>query len=160
MKAEIISQYRAVLKMLTDVIVKCPDDLWASCEHENAYWRIVYHSLFYTAFYLSDGPDKFIPWPKHLPNYNCLGIITHDGITIFIGEIYTKPDMIDYANYITSNLNDAVAEIKFSEPAGFDWIPMNRLQLHLYNIRHIQHHTGQLTERLHQAGIKGITWER
>lgn len=38
--------------------------------------------------------------------------------------------------------------------------PMNRLQLHLYNIRHLQHHVGQLTERLHQAGIKGIKWER
>jgi hypothetical protein len=160
MKTEIISQYKAALKMLVDVIVKCPDSLWANGQHKNAYWRIVYHSLFYTALYLADGPAEFRPWHKHRPNYNCLGTVTHDNLPIVIKESYLKPDMIDYANNIILNLDDAVSDVNYSERTGFDWIPMNRLQLHLYNIRHIQHHTGQLTERLHQAGIKGITWER
>jgi uncharacterized damage-inducible protein DinB len=45
------------------------------------------------------------------------------------------------------------------EKSGFDWLPTNRMELHLYNIRHIQHHTGQLVERLRQNGVKGIRWE-
>ena len=35
---------------------------------------------------------------------------------------------------------------------------MTTAELHLYSIRHIQHHIGQLIERLHQAGIQGFPW--
>ncbi len=46
MKIAILSQYKASLKMLLNVIAKCPDRLWENRSYENAYWRIVYHTLF------------------------------------------------------------------------------------------------------------------
>jgi uncharacterized damage-inducible protein DinB len=30
-------------------------------------------------------------------------------------------------------------------PSGFEWIKFSRGELHLYNIRHLQHHAGQLS---------------
>ena len=35
---------------------------------------------------------------------------------------------------------------------GYDlWLPFSRLELHLYNLRHIQHHTGQLSAYLRRV---------
>lgn len=159
MKNELVSEYKAALKMLLDTVKKCPDDLWESVEYENAFWRIAYHALFYTSFYLSQSPDKFVPWDKHIHNYNGLGTVTYDQQPIIINVIYSKNDLIDYAGDIWNDLENKVSEENMDQPCGFSWIPMNRLQLHLYNIRHLQHHVGQMTERLHQKGIKGINWE-
>lgn len=160
MKNELVSQYKAAVKMLLDTIEKCPDGLWESIEFENAFWRIAYHALFYTSLYLSESADKFVPWDKHMPNYNSLGTVTHDQEPIIINVVYSKNDIIDYAIRISDSLENMVSDKNNDEQCGFYWIPMNRLQLHLYNIRHLQHHVGQLTERLHQAGIQGIKWER
>ncbi|RZK80772.1 MAG: hypothetical protein EOO92_06930 [Pedobacter sp.] len=46
----------------------------------------------------------------------------------------------------------------FYEDSGFDWLKMNKLELHFYNIRHLQHHIGQLVERLNQSDIGGSIW--
>jgi len=160
MKNELVWEYNAALKMLLDTVVKCPDELWESVEYENAFWRIAYHALFYTALYLSESPDKFVPWDKHILNYNSLDTVTHDQQPIIINAVYLKNDIIDYAGCISDSLENMVSDKNNNEQCGFSWIRMNRLQLHLYNIRHLQHHVGQLTERLHRAGIKGIKWER
>jgi len=32
------------------------------------------------------------------------------------------------------------------------------MELHIYNIRHLQHHTGQLMDRLRTAGNIGVAW--
>lgn len=158
MKATFISQYRAGLKMLIEVIDKCPNSLWNDDSYSAAYWRIVYHALFYTNFYLSESADTFIPWEKHLPDYNQIGAVNHDNEPVIINTVYTKAELSDYANFIYENLAEAVNRTNESDESGFPWIPMDKFELHLYNIRHVQHHTGQLIERLHQNGITGINW--
>jgi len=160
MKSDIISQYKAALAMLMDTIEKCPDDLWFSDRYANACWRIAYHAVFYTALYLSKSPGDFKPWPYHRFNYNYLGDKSHDGQLIVITEKYTKGQVIDYAKSVVNDLENLVDDQGLEERCGFEWIPLSRLGLHFYNIRHLQHHTGQLTERLHSVGISGIKWER
>jgi hypothetical protein len=159
MKAEIITEYKGALNMLIDTVNKCPDDLWENDTHKNIYWRIVYHTLFYTAFYLSAGPDEFVPWDEHLPDYHTLGTQTRNG-PIVITSTYSKAELLAYADDILNNLDKTVIDGNLTGSTGFDWIALNRFGLHLYNIRHIQHHTGQLTERLHSVGISGINWLR
>src|SRR5437773_2146517 len=39
-------------------------------------------------------------------------------------------------------------------PSGHGRLKFSRLELHLYNVRHIQHHTGQLTAFLRRVGVK------
>jgi uncharacterized damage-inducible protein DinB len=67
--------------------------------------------------------------------------------------------MLDYFEIIYDDCESLVKNTLIEEKSGFDWLPTNRMELHLYNIRHIQHHTGQLVERLRQNGVKGIRWE-
>ena len=157
MKTELIAQYRCALKMLTETIEKCPDKLWEDDSYINVYWRIVYHALFYTAFYVSENDEKFIPWQKHQFNSNFLGSETFDKRPIVIETSYSKADLLAYADEINNSLERLVTKPE-NIPSGFFWLPMTKMELHLYNLRHLQHHTGQLVERLHQNGIMGIPW--
>lgn len=158
MKKEIISQYKASLKMLKDVIEKCPDNLWDSSEYENSYWRIAYHALFYTSLYLSKSINTFTPWKNHKENYECLGSFTFEKKPVVIKGEYSKKEIIEYWESIFADCEEFVNNTSLEDESGFFWLPMTKGELHLYNIRHIQHHTGQLIERLHQKGIKGINW--
>ncbi len=159
MGQEIISQYKASLKMLLDIINMCPDNLWEDGKYKNKYWHIVYHTLFYTSLYLSGTLSEFTPWIKHKENYNNLGEIAFDGTPVIIENNYSKSEMIDYLGTIVKGCESLEDKTFGDEKSGFEWLPISKTELHLYNIRHIQHHTGQLTERLHQSGITGIKWE-
>lgn len=160
MKKEIAGQYKAALQMLIDVAGKCPDSQWNDTDDEVAFWRIVYHSLYYTSLYLSDSPAAFTPWEKHIANYNSLGTHTHDNKPVVISQVYPKADLLAYAEILLNNCENEVDRTVLEEGTGFDWLPISRLGLHIYNIRHIQHHTGQLIERLHRLGLKGFRWQR
>lgn len=45
-----------------------------------------------------------------------------------------------------------------SAASAFDWIPLNKLELQFYTICHLQHHAGELCDRLgREAGID-VAW--
>jgi len=159
MQKEISSQFKASLNMLKDAVDKCPVLLWDNKEYGNIFWRIVYHTLFYTHFYLSTSSEDFIPWEKHKKGYNYLSDITSDNEAVLIETAYSKEDLLNYMEYIQNNLDGFINNAALSSESGFYWLPFTRFELHLYNIRHIQHHTGQLTERLRENGINGFEWK-
>ena len=65
MRPVLKSQYHACLAMLRDTIERCPDELWTSRDYRNPFWRIAYHVLYYTDFYLQPNADSFRPWDHH-----------------------------------------------------------------------------------------------
>jgi hypothetical protein len=42
--------------------------------------------------------------------------------------------------------------------SGFYWLPFDKLELQFYNIRHVQHHTGELYERLGATEDVELDW--
>ena len=158
MKEELLTAYSPALAMLNNCINLCPDEFWADDNKGTPFWRIAYHTLFYTDFYLSDGPQNFRPWENHLATYNALGEFTPDGQKVIITTVYVKEQLKAYLTQLTEALPNRINEETLTSPCGFAWVRKSNLGLHLYIIRHIQHHTGQLVERLHGYGIKGIAW--
>ena len=152
MTQELISQYRASLAMLKSAIERCPDELWEIPGQHNPFWRIVYHTLHYTNLYISEGLEEFRPWSKHISGYHQLG---EPAIT---SKPYAKNELLAYQSQINASFSEKVREEDFKQPSGFEWLKMNKLELHLYNLRHLQHHTGQLIEQLHQKNIHGFKW--
>jgi hypothetical protein len=63
-------------------------------------------------------------------------------------------------HYTRFYLQPTQADFQPWAPAGFPWLPFNKLELQFYNIRHIQHHTGQLADRLRNAINIGTPWVR
>ncbi|MCJ8209531.1 hypothetical protein MUY27_07410 [Mucilaginibacter sp. RS28] len=154
MKQELVSQYSASLKMLIQTISKCPDELWDDTNHQSPYWQIVYHSLHFTALYLSDNETLFSPWAGHRLGAHQLG----NSAAIIVSQAYLKIEMEELARQIIDTLHVKIYRQDMEAPSGFEWLPMNKFELHLYNLRHLQHHIGQLVERLHSVGIYGVDW--
>jgi hypothetical protein len=96
-KDGIKSQYHATLDMMRQVILKCPDPLWAARDSYQPYWRIAFHALFFTHLYLQITEKDFVPWPKHRDQAQFLGQLPwppHDEAKI--GEPYLKEELIEY----------------------------------------------------------------
>jgi len=155
-RSSIARQYAAALKMLRRAIELCPEALWADATYRNQYWHIAYHALFYAHLYSQANEAVFQPWTKHKEGIRMLG---GDLAAEELSSLaYSKAELLEYHELCCAEVAARVAETNLEAASGFYWLPFNRLELHLYNIRHIQHHTGQLTERLRQVADIGVPW--
>ncbi len=128
------SQYIASLRMLKQVIVNCPEALWDAPGNQDKFWRKSYHALFYVHLYLQDAEKDFVPWAKH-----------HDPD----GEVpFTKDEVLEYLSFVEQQVVERVPATNLDAESGFHWLPFDKLELQIYNIRHVQQHTGELYERL------------
>jgi hypothetical protein len=152
-------QYRASIAMLRQAVTKCPESLWLTPDYPNKFWHIAYHVLFYTHMYLQNSDKEFIPWQKHRENYQWLGALPwppHD--LPKIETAYSKEEILEYHEICCAEIEARVPSLDATSPSGFYWLPFSKLELQLYNIRHIQHHTGQLIDRLRTVEHIGIVW--
>ncbi|MCP4427112.1 MAG: DinB family protein [Chloroflexi bacterium] len=159
MKKDIQSQYLAALAMLEKAIASCPDALWDNPADKNRFWHVAFHAIFYTHLYIQPVEKDFVAWVKHRENYEFMGPLPwppHD--TPEIGEPYSKADLLEYVTFCHEEIGEKTAVLDFTAAeSGFHWIPLNKLELQFYNIRHLQHHTGELCDRLGAAGID-VEW--
>lgn len=160
-RESILRQYRAGLDMLTQAVELCPQHLWLSSEYRNRFWHIAYHAAFYTHLYVQPSEADFRPWSKHVADSNYLGPRPWAKDEPFqIPEPYAKPDVQEYLRLCRSEVEQQVPLIRLEDGSGFSWLPFNKLELQFYNIRHLQHHTGQLVERLRTVKDIGVNWVR
>ncbi len=153
----ILSQYRASLAMLRRAIELCPEDIWFAAQYCNRSWHVAYHTLFYAHLYVNASEAEFTPWHKHGVACRLLGKSPEELAAV---EPYTKSDLLEYHGICCAVIEDKVPKLPLNGPSGYDWMPFNRFELHFYNIRHIQHHTGQLAERLRTVRDIGLSWVR
>jgi hypothetical protein len=68
------------------------------------------------------------------------------------GEPYSKAQILDYWTICDRLVDDAVDALDLGNPqCGFSWYKLSKLEHQLVSIRHIQHHTAQLGDRLRSA---------
>ena len=147
-KAVLKSQYHAGLAMLRDAIERCPDEVWFSRNHKNAFWQVAYHVLFFTHLYVQPNEAAFRPWSQHRGD--------DDGTT---GDPYTKAQVLEYWQFVDNMLDKAVDTLDLDRlESGFWWYKMSKLEHQLVNLRHLQHHSAQLADRLRSAADIGIKW--
>lgn len=157
----IARQYRAPLAMLGQAVELCPESLWLSPDYPNRYWHIAWHALFYTHLYLQPSEAEFRPWAKHRKDSQYLGPRPWaPADTLPVVEPYTKADAIEYLDWCRAEVDLRVPALDLAAPSGFSWLPFSRLEVQFYNIRHLQHHTGQLADRLRTAAGIGLAWVR
>ena len=158
-KPAIVSQYRAALAMLRSSIELCPDEQWNDAAYTNRYWNVAYHALFFADLYLSETDAAFVPWEKHRVDYQYLGPLWWEGNRVpAIGEPYTKADVLEYLARCESVVQERLDRTDLDAPSGFPWLPFGKLEVQFYNMRHIQHHTAQLIERLREDAGIAIKW--
>ena len=145
-KKAIKSQYYATLAMLKDAIIKCPASCWDDQRYRNKFWHIAYHALFYTHLYLQTTEQDFVAWEKHEANLERLGAVSRPP--------FSKKEILEYYELCCQEVAERVDTLDLGAESGFHWLSFDKLELQFYNIRHTQHHVGQLYDRLTAAGQK------
>lgn len=158
----IASQYHASLAMLRKAVETCTDDLWDASVGRHPFWLIAYHGLYYADLYLVGNMDRFErpefarkdeQYMSNLPHP------PHDAVEI--GEPYTKEQILSFEDRCRKRVDEVVlAETPESlgVESEIEWIPFSRFELHLYNVRHIQHHVAQLSLELKFQTGTGVDW--
>ena len=133
----------------------------AKGEHANAFWHIAYHTLFFTHFYLQKDHESLTPWEKAREDYQCLGRVPWPPhYEPKIDQPYTRAEILEYWDLCDKMVGTAVDKLDLaSSDCGFPWYhPMGKFEHQLNNIRHIQHHTAVLADRLRRAADMGVDW--
>lgn len=156
-------QYAAAIQMLRSAIEICPDPLWDDRSEGSPFWHLAYHALFFTDFYLSHDDKTFKAMDFHLQNS---GLLPGDykefaGIVDTPDNAYSKKQLLEYADHSLKKCKetfDGLTDERALERCGFWWYPLNVGEFLLNNLRHIQHHTGQLMLLLRRRSDIGIDW--
>jgi len=150
-KSVYISQYLAALAMLKETVSGCPDGLWDHPDDRTKFWHVAYHALFYLHLYLQDTGGDFQPWARHRPEY-------HRFQPDAALKPYDRADILEYLEFCQAQVRERVQNTDFDAVSGFDWLPFDKRELQLYNLRHLQQHTGELMERLGTRTGVEIHW--
>jgi len=148
------SQFGASNEMLENAINFCPEELWSSRKSKPEFRYLVYHTLFWLDFYLTDTPDKFKPTkPFTLSELDPEGLLPE--------RVYSKTELLDYLEHgrkkdrqIIENLTDEKATKHYK----YGSVEMSFGELLLYNMRHVQHSVGQLNLLLRQKTDFASKW--
>jgi hypothetical protein len=153
-------QYEAALCTLNECIDRCPETAWNAPVAQLAFCQVAFHALFFTDSYLGNSAGSLREQQFH-----------HDHAHVFRDYeeledrkqqlLYDRPFIKTYLGHCRrKSLQVIAAETAESLVAssGFDRLKFARAELHVYNIRHIQHHAAQLILRLRLDFGHPIPW--
>lgn len=159
-KRLIANQYEAALCTLNTCIDRCPQTLWEARVGNLKFCQVVFHTLFFADFYLGPGEESLREQAFHRENpqfFRDYEELQDRAQTL----LYDRPSIKNYLRHCRTKASQSIA----SETAeslrggsGFKWRTFSRAELHVYNIRHIQHHSAQLSLRLRLDADQDIPW--
>jgi hypothetical protein len=149
-------QYTASLCTLGMCVDRCPEEIWQAKVARFPFSQTVFHTLFYTDLYLSESIDAQRLQPYHVEHAEWFA----DYEQLENREPTTLYERTDIQRYLL-HCRRRAEEVMTTESAeslaaiaGFSWRQIPRAELHVYNIRHIQHHAAQLILKLRlEAGL-------
>jgi hypothetical protein len=157
-KQTFLGQYEATLAMLKLRVEACPDEYWQIKVGDGRIQQDTYHVLFWTNYYLLEDVSAYIP-----SEYNERGGDEREPV---LCQGLTRADTLAFIEYTHENIirslgKETEATLQSAAfPSIFRRKSLTRLELHLYNIRHLQHHMAQMSlvvRKLSDANELGLT---
>lgn len=140
------SQFEAALAMLMQCVQACPSEHYEGKIANDTFRTIAYHTLFWIDYYLSPGGHAF-----ELRDLNQRG---GDDRSTTSSPGLTRDGTLSYVEICRQKLLETLASEtpeSFAAPSGFPRVSFSRGEMHLYNLRHVQHHTGALSAYLRRV---------
>lgn len=161
LKESLWKQFGASIDMLDNAIALCPEEL---LQTNKKIFYIIYHSLVFLDYYLTIPPKNFsssLPFTLKEPNE-----IPEEALDDVVPDrFYTKQELLDYLHtsrkkcyLVISNLTEDKLRERFREEDIPDGMDYSTLEILLYNMRHVQHHTAQVNMLLRQAIHDAPKW--
>lgn len=147
-------QFDAAIGALRNAIISHPDEHWDDRSRQPEFWYMAYHALFWLDLYLSESPDGFAP-----PEPFTLGELDPEGV--LPESVLSKETLLGYLEHCRAKCRRTIAEMTEEKAARrflFGNVNLPIGELHLYNMRHVQHHAAQLNMLLRQRYDIGSRW--
>jgi uncharacterized damage-inducible protein DinB len=155
LKSILTGQFEAALCMLNDCIRKCPPEHWEGKIANDTFRQVAYHTLFYVDLYLSPGEAAFT-----LRDLHHRGGDERSSTAVSTG--LSRDETLAYVTLCRQKAVETLAAetaASLQRDSGFSWLrPSTRGEVYLYNIRHVQHHVGQLSAYLRKIVEDGERW--
>ena len=159
-QAIITSQYLAAFQTLEHCIDACPEEQWTGKVANHSFSRSAFHALFFADLYLGDSIQEMKVQPFHQENSQYFGDYEELQATTPTNT-YEKGFVGNYLNFCQSKTTSVLGretEATLKKQSDIPWQEISRGELHIYNIRHIQHHAAQLIMRLRLDTPIDIGW--
>lgn len=159
------NQFGASIDMLEGIVAAWPDQYW---NLNNKVYYLCYHTFLFLDYYLTIPPTNYtapLPFtmvpPEKIPPYAVDDLIP--------SKLYTKAELLDSLQtcrqkckrVIFSLTNETVEQTWIRQPddiAGSSTLKYSALEILLYNLKHIQHHIGQLNLLLREETGQAVDW--
>ena len=149
LKTILTAQFEASLAMLRECIARCPAEQWEAKIAKYTFWQVAYHTLCFADLYLTASEEAFVCRDLH-----------PQGMEELNGEYpsrrFSQEELLRYADICREKVRESIAaetRETLEGPSGFPRHHVSRAEMHIYNIRHIQHHAGQLSALLRRIEV-------
>jgi hypothetical protein len=160
LKHILAAQFEAALCMLRNCIRKCPPEHWDGPTHliaKYCFWQVAYHTLCFVDLYLSPSDAAWRPRTGK-GGLHPAGRAELD--EEYPSRRFSQAELLAYLSICRQKMREVLGDTPAAEtrkslegPSGFRRLRFSRAELHLYNIRHVQHHAGQLGAYLRRVGV-------
>jgi uncharacterized damage-inducible protein DinB len=140
--------------MLRSCIELCPKSRWNAKVGNWPYWLVVYHTLCFVDLYSARSNREWRPREEFHPKGR------KELRDEYPSRRFTQAEMLAYCDYCVEAVRASVARETMKSlagPTGFAWVPGTRMEHHIYNMRHVSHHMGQLSASLRRVKEK-VPW--
>lgn len=159
------NQFGASIDMLRDIIAVWPDPYW---NLSNRVYYLCYHTFLFLDYYLTIPPTTYtaaLPFtmisPEKIPAYAVDDLLP--------AKLYTKQELLDSLQtcrqkcrrVILGLSKETLEQTWIDRPddiAGSSTLKYSVLEILLYNLKHVQHHVGQLNLLLREETGQAVAW--
>lgn len=159
-RTALAAQLGAALDTLGYCIEQCPQDQWQESHGDYPFSQVVFHTLFFCDFYLSESMGEFRNQEYHRD---------HPGFFKDYEEfenrvprnLYARGEIVEYLDFCkvkAYSILGSLTEEQLYATARHKKGTMSVLELVVYLTRHIQHHAAQLGLRLQLLRGNEMPW--
>ncbi|MCC6499245.1 MAG: hypothetical protein IT313_03145 [Anaerolineales bacterium] len=134
------SQYLSALAMLRRAIAQCPPQAWDNPNDKDRFWFVAYHALRFAHQYLKANDKGYPRWEQRWHSSP--------------GRPFSKEEILEKLAIVERDVVEQIVLMDLEAKTGAAGALANKFELQLYNIRHIQQHTGELYEKLSAYPVK------
>jgi DinB family protein len=159
------NQFGATIDMLKDIVALWPDQFW---NLNNKVYYLCYHTFLFLDYYLTVPPTNYAaPLPFKMISQGKVPPYAVDDL--LPGRLYTQNELLDCLQSCRQKCKEVIFNLTeenmqrlwIDQPddiAGSSTLNYSVLEILLYNLKHVQHHTGQLNLLLREETGQAAGW--
>jgi hypothetical protein len=156
----IVNQIKSALCTLSHCISSCPETEWNESHGDYPFSQVVFHTLFFTDYYLERDEFTFKEQAFHRENVEFFRDYEELQWKIPV-NLYERRKCEEYLKFCIGKCEatlQADDPKTLQGPSGFSRKPFSRAELYINLIRHVQHHAAQLGLRLQKITGNELPW--